>query len=121
RVHHADGFLARGEVKADGEGQPRSGRGGGLMDAFDLDHGADRAALLQRDGLDLADEILFTEHLPGGVLRTVLERGDELAVLGDRPAADGERLKKVRSLLEDAAVQGSGVDLDGGSIRSSLD
>jgi len=120
-VNHADGFLARVEVEADGEGQPRPGRGGGLMDAFDLNHGADRTALLKRHGLDLADEILLTKHLPGGIFGTVFERGDELAVLRDGPAADGQRLEEVGTLLEDAAAQGSGVDFDGGGIRGGLD
>ena len=121
RVNHADGFLARVKVEADGERQPCPGRSGGLVDAFDLDHGADRAALLERDGLDLADEILLAEHLPGGVLRTVFEDGDELAVPGDLPAADGQRLEEVGPLLEDAAAQGSGIDLDGGGIGGGLE
>ena len=121
RVNHADGFLARVEVEADGERQPRSGRSGGFIDAFDLHHRPDGAALLERHGLDLADEIFLAQHLPGRILRTVFEDGDELAVLRDLPAADGQPLKEVRPLLEDAAAQGAGIDLDGGGIRGGLD
>jgi len=66
--------------------QPRPRGSGGTYGRLPIltTRGPDRFARVV-DELDLADEILFAEHFPGGVLGAVFEDGDELAVLGDRP------------------------------------
>ena len=68
RVHHPHGGLAGVEVKPDGERQPFPIALLGLMRAFDLDYGAQRAGLLHGDFLDGAREMLQANQIRVGVI-----------------------------------------------------